>query len=264
MGNKKKISQLRDKFQTPDLRHTKQDSTVDHDFQWNPVCTVVAIFLPVAVDEGDPGGRNDHYRQSRRRLSFGSDLKWRCKYPLDTGLLWTCSCRALGETSGPVRSKTVSFLTCDHLSRLQEGKVERTWVGSWFDLNLGFPQARVEPYDVHFWDSLSPVRAIVFPHTCTKAEPFRLRRFHFRWRYWILCLPQYQNQAQPVTHCDNDKKSYSGEMQFNPNSLLAENTKIQLKLWVFASTIYLSDVRLITILPSCYCTRDFPFVRNLP
>ena len=56
---------------------------------------------------------------------------------------------ALGVTSCLVHSKKIIWAT-DHFTRLQTGKVERTWVGSWFDLNQGLLQDRVEPYDVHF------------------------------------------------------------------------------------------------------------------
>jgi hypothetical protein len=106
--------------------------------------------LPVPVAEDDAVGRIDQGRQpSRRRPVFGSDPTWWCKYPLDTGLLWTCSCQALEGTICPGRSKKVPFWACDYLRRLQTGKVEQTWVGSWFDLNQDLPQARLEPYDVH-------------------------------------------------------------------------------------------------------------------
>jgi hypothetical protein len=60
------------KFQILDLRKTKQDSPLDHDFQRNAVSTEVASFLPVAVDEDGPAGPNDYGRQSRQRLLFVS------------------------------------------------------------------------------------------------------------------------------------------------------------------------------------------------
>ena len=36
------------------------------------MCAEGTSILPVAVDEGDPVGRNDVGKQSRRRLLFGS------------------------------------------------------------------------------------------------------------------------------------------------------------------------------------------------
>ena len=113
------------------------------------VCTEGTSFLHVAVDECDPVGRNDVGKQSRRRLLFGSGPAWYYKYPLSTGLLWTCLCQALGGTSCLVPSKRVCFLAFDLLNHLQNRNVERTRVASWCDLNLGLFQATLEPYDVH-------------------------------------------------------------------------------------------------------------------
>jgi hypothetical protein len=146
----KKKTQPRNKFRIPDLRMSKQDSPLDHDIQWNSVSTEGASLLPVAVDEDGPAGPNAYSRQSRRRQLFDSGPTWYYKYPLDTGRLWTSPCQALGGTNCLVRSKRVSFWASDHLTRLQPGKVERTWVGSWYGQSQGLPQARAEPYDDHF------------------------------------------------------------------------------------------------------------------
>ena len=65
--------QPRNEFRIFELRKTKRDSPLDHVSQWNPVSTEDSSVLPVSVDGGDPGGRNDHSRESRRRLLFASD-----------------------------------------------------------------------------------------------------------------------------------------------------------------------------------------------
>jgi len=64
--------QTRNQFQIPDLRNIKEESPLDYDLQWNPVCIECARFLPVAMDEDEAVGRKDDGKQSRRRLLFHS------------------------------------------------------------------------------------------------------------------------------------------------------------------------------------------------
>jgi hypothetical protein len=69
--NKKNLLR-RNKFQIPGLTNTNMTEQSISNFSGTCVCAEGTSFLPVAVDEGDPVGRNDDDKQSRPRLLFGS------------------------------------------------------------------------------------------------------------------------------------------------------------------------------------------------